>query len=317
MILVSTVAVAMAGVLREFEHYGSLRQNQVFATVLGAVVFIGQVLGYLFSERVVTSRNDWSRRSVWRRILLPLALILLVGIVVFAASKVAPRWEQAILTRRLASISNQVQSPAEKREDVESRVLTYSLQSGITVSDEFVAKVKGDSEGDPNAWNTYVTAVNYIFNQRATKGRRITEFLNLAQDRQPREIIPLPNPWAEPNPEKIPLCVQANQVRLETSTIFLPKPGDVFGLRSLREEEDVSRRWPQGTCGCRVVLDGQGTKDMFLFQLIIDYSGGPIELTNVRFGVARLRLLKDNANTRRLADALVKATDNVVNLTLR
>ena len=88
--------------------------------------------------------------------------------------------------------------------------------------------------------------------------------------------------------------------------------GKVTGPHSFEE----IGTWPDGYHTCRIHLDGMSLKNTILFDLIVNYDGGPLHLVNVKFDFAKFDMA-DTPNSRRLrAYLLFNTKDNTVTIDL-
>jgi hypothetical protein len=284
-ILTSAVAIAIFGFICQSSG-ATIRQAQVAATSIGAVVFCLQVLLYSVPvPRVLDALRLYNRGSVARFA----AAIAASGLLAFLASSTAPAVQAAVLNRRLrAAISAMDRNPVPPARDAD-QIFDAAFDFRIRLRSDLVAEAtrKLEQQSNSESWQAYVSALTYTVNQRYGT-----------------------QPWQLERLEQIttdaPVCGPRNTVANVAE--FVTQGGRVT------EVHDVGR-WPIAIMSCRLPIDGRRLENTQLDYSIVEYHGGPLHLNNIRFTVVKFDI-EDTPNGRKFADALLRSESNVLTIDL-
>jgi hypothetical protein len=291
-ILISALAISVSGFVGE-RAGERVRDAQVAAAVIGLIVFCSQTFLYTLSPGALRASFSVQRRTYLLRSAVTIAASAMLAIV---ASVSAPLAQAAALNRRLREALAHPDGHAAR---AAGQILFYAAHSQAQPRIDLVTRLAHEyahiavapERGQEAAWDAYVAALNYIVNWRAA--RRDPETLQASM----RALDSVKN---------APVCGPNNEA-LMVSEAWARK-GQWLSVEALKE-------WPNGLHDCRLVIDGKNLFDVLLFNVIVEYHGGPATLNNVRFLAANFQL--DNTpNARKLAEALLQSDKNVVTLTL-
>ena len=97
---------------------------------------------------------------------------------------------------------------------------------------------------------------------------------------------------------------------------------DAFSVLSFTNKDHKTvkveslEKWPRTIMACRLPLDGAEIKNTVLNYVVVEYNGGLATLDNVRLFGVLFDMPHDSPNARKLADAVLRAEDNIISISL-
>jgi hypothetical protein len=287
---ISGLVIFAWGLIGQIFTDATLLDLQIGATLAGVVAFGTQLMVYGLGLSFYRSRIGIPAFPLLR------SSGAIAGAAGFAilAQVFLPRLEAAVATRRLKTALS-LSDPQAKVAAV-SRIFKSAERSQIELSELPLERALKETKQEKTdiAWKAHVAFLEYVVNARTDEPRRPSAATT----------------WLDAQPSAIEnICGPDNYTY-----------GADAQLRS-RHGEWISSsdrvRWPDTIHDCRLVLDGTTLTNVYIWAVLVSYSGGPLHLHNVRFGQARFDLPdENNANVRKFVDALLSADRNVVSIDL-
>jgi hypothetical protein len=286
-IVVSAVTIATCGVFAELNE-AKTRDAQIWATVVGVLVFSAQVLWYARSRSLVEIVK--SRRRTLLQSALAVAVTSLLAIFAFFS---APAVEAAILNRRLREALEPRKSSSEQA-IATSMIIKDAVRSQVKLRADLIRTATSDFEkkGTPEAWQAVLDLMHYHSSLIVPVPRLVYGGLDIAEPNRYHISV-----HGEPFPH---MRNSGITVRVEDAALYekiTEHPNAQFqtGVSSILVE-----------AGSGMNLDGFRVKHVTFKDTSIFYDGGPLELEDVYFGNCTF-YVADNLGGRQFSDVVIKS----------
>ena len=290
-IWVTAALIAVLGII--CEALGApIRTSEIMAIIGGVCVLLVQVVSYVHSPLGAHNiLRAFPQRRMFLRAMLAASSTSAVAILTGISGSAL---EAAVLDKRLKLAIGKKNIDAETA----TSILRFAGENKI-VLDRKTVEVVGNrslhSADLETSWQLYLQVLGYVVLTRSSTP------LAMVFDRTFGTPSNLPNAP----------CSKANSIFITRR--FYPS---YFEADPNQIRNDTIDRWPTGLLNCALQLDNQTIRSQYLVNMIIQYEGGPVRLTDVRFWGHCHFSMKNTPNGRALGEALLKAVDNVITIDL-